>query len=317
MTTRLLALCLVFALAFNAQAFGHAGHDEAPGSEANAGSIAEIALSEAAIKNLGIETVRAALAPFAPSVSMNASVEFLPEKQTHITPRTAGRISELYAKVGQSVERGEPLLSIQPTTVGSSPVTLSAPITGTVMKQNAVIGQSVTTETAVMEIADPAHMLVHGVMYETPDVTKIAVDQKVRVTGPLLNDITLFGTVQRVDAAFDKDSRTFNIFALVDNSSQHLLGNMQVLLSVEIGAPADLLAVPSKAILGDSGDNFVFVKEGSRFERRNVTLGATYGDLREILAGVLPEDEVVVTGNYQLQFAKPAPPKQNETSKAK
>ncbi|HBR67956.1 MAG TPA: hypothetical protein DEA55_01095, partial [Rhodospirillaceae bacterium] len=73
----------------------------------------------------------------------------------------------------------------------------------------------------------------------------------------------------------------------------------------------DILTVPVKAILGDSGEQFVFVRSGNAFERRSVKLGAKFGAEREVLEGVFPDEEVVTVGNYQLQFAKSAEAKKD------
>jgi len=242
-------------------------------------------------------------------------VEILPEKLFIITSSASGRVTEIHVKIGEKVSKEQALASIQPVTVGSSPVTLTSPIDGVVVKQSTVGGQAVTTETTVMEVADPSQVLVRGVLYETPDVPKIAVGQKVHVTGPLLADKVLDGTVQRVDSAFDKGPRTFSVYALIDNKERLLLGNMQVRMAVEIGVPSEVLAIPAKAILGDIGDYFLFTRDGNHFERRSVILGAEFGDLREVLEGVLPDEEVVTVGNYQLQFAKPSAAKMQSEHK--
>lgn len=311
MKKRLIIATILADFAFNAPVFAHAGHDEAPGSDGGAAS-SEVTLSEAAITNLGIETVKAALSPQARTISMNAVAELLPEKQAIITPRTAGRVTELYVKVGDRVIRGQNLVALQPVSIGSGDVVLTAPIDGMVTKQSVVLGQPVTTDTTVMEVGDSSLMLVRGTLFETPEVPQIKIGQVTHVSGNLLSGGELIGSVQRVDSGFEKETRTLSIYALVGNPERALLPNMQVSLSVLLGEPTDVLTVPAKAILGESGEYFVFVKNGSAFERRTVALGTTYGDHQEILEGVFPDEDVVTVGNYQLQFAKPAtPPKKD------
>lgn len=310
----IIALTLLGSIGLIGQAFAHEGEDHAaaPGTEASAGVVSTVTLSDTAINNLGIQTVKAVIAPRAASVDVNGLVEFLPERQAIITSRAAGRVSEIHVKVGEKVTKGQRLLTIQPIFVGSSPVAIPSPLTGFVTKQSVVLGQSVTPEAALMEVGDPTEILVRGVMYETPDVTKIQVGQSVRVTSSLIGSDALVGKVQRMDGAYDRGSRTFNVYALVNNPDRRLLANMQVVLSIEIATPADILTVPVKAILGESGEQFVFVRSGSNFERRSVRLGAKFGNDREVLEGVFPDEEVVTVGNYQLQFAKSAEPKKDE-----
>jgi cobalt-zinc-cadmium efflux system membrane fusion protein len=310
----LITLSLIGSIGLAAQAFAHEGEDHAaaPGTDASVGVVSTITLSDTAINNLGIQTIKAEIAPRAASVDVNGLVEFLPERQAIITSRAVGRVSEIHVKVGENVTKGQRLLTIQPIFVGSSPVTIPSPLTGFVTKQSVVLGQSVTPEAALMELGDPSEILVRGVMYETPEVGKIQVGQKVRVSSSLISGKPLVGTVQRMDGAYDRGSRTFNVYALVENPERRLLANMQVVLSIEITTPADILTVPVKAILGDSGEQFVFVRSENDFERRSVKLGTKFGTDREVLEGVFPDEEVVTVGNYQLQFAKSAEPKKDE-----
>ena len=105
-----------------------------------------------------------------------------------------------------------------------------------------------------MEIGDSSEVLVRGVMYETPDVAKVQVGQNVSVNSSLIGNTPLIGKVQRMDGAYDRGSRTINVYALIENPDRRLLANMQVVLSIEVTEPADILTVPVKAILGESGE---------------------------------------------------------------
>lgn len=296
-------LIVLISLNYAVEAYSHAGHDEAPGSDSSTG-VTNVILSDAAINNLGIKTVKAEIKPHALTIDLNGMVEFLPERQAVVNSRASGRISEIHVKVGEKVNKGQNLLTIQPIFVGSMPVAITSPINGYVTKQSVILGQSITPETPLIEVGDSSEVLVKGVMYETPDINKIQVGQKARVITSLIVGESLEGKVQKMDSAFDRGTRTFNIYALVQNPDRKLIANMQVVLSVEVTTPADILTIPVKAILGDSGEQFVFIKNGNEFERRNIKIGTKFGSEREILEGVFPDEEIVTVGNYQLQFAK-------------
>ena len=309
----LITSALVAVIGLSTPAIAHEGEDHAaaPGMEETVQVTSSIQLSETAINNLGIQTVKASIAPRATTVDVSGIVEFLPERQAIATSRAAGRVSDIHVKVGEKVTKGQSLLTIQPIFVGSSPVSIPSPLDGYVTKQNVVLGQSVTPEAGLMEIGDSSQVLVRGVMYETPDVAKVQVDQNVSVNSSLIGATPLKGKVQRMDGAYDRGSRTLNVYALVENPDRKLLANMQVVLSIEVSEPADILTVPVKAILGESGEQFVFVRNGNEFERRSVKLGAKFGAEREVLEGVFPDEDVVTVGNYQLQFAKSIEPKKD------
>lgn len=300
---RLLAILMM--LTIYSAAYGHEGHEHAPApsTEVATGIVNTVVLSDTAINNLGIQTVKAQIVSHASSIDMNGIVEFLPEREAIVHAHAFGRVSEIHAKVGEKINKNQTLLTIQPNFVGSSPVSILAPISGYITKQHVVIGQSITPETSLMEMGDPSEVLVRGVMYETPEINTIQIGQHVRVTSDLLGTQMLTGTVQRMDSTFDRDSRTFNVYAIVKNTDLKLIANMQVVLSIETSHSANRLIVPTKTILGESGNNFVFIKNGNEFERRSVKLGEKFGADREILEGIFPDEEVVTVGSYQLQFA--------------
>ncbi len=301
------AIVTVFSVA---AALAHEGeeHAEPPGQETQSGPAGTIVLSDAAIQNLGIRTAKAALGPRAQSISVNGVVELLPERQAIVTSPATGRVAAIAVKIGEKVEKGKVLLTVQPIFVGSSPVLIASPLGGHVTKQNVVLGQAITPDTALMEIGDMSQVLVRGVLYETADVGKIKVGQTVRVSSSLIGTGSIGGVVQRIDSVFERGSRTFNVYALIDNAERKLLAHMYVLLSIDISPPTDVLTVPSRAILGEDGAYFLFVRDRNVFERRNVKLGARFGVDREILEGVFPDEDVVIVGNYQLQFARSQAP---------
>jgi membrane fusion protein, heavy metal efflux system len=88
---------------------------------------------------------------------------------------------------------------------------------------------------------------------------------------------------------------------------------MAVEAEIMLEAGEEVIAVPKEAILKRGGESFVFVAEGTVFIKTPVTLGKRNQRFVEIVEGVMPGDEVVVQGQYQLQFVKP---KANPTPKA-
>ena len=302
---------LAFLVLLTGAAFAHEGHDEAPGADGGP-QATFIELSDSAAHNLGIETVIAAIAPQTETLELNATVSFLPERQAQVSPRIEGKVAEIFVKVGDAVQKGQVLLSVQPNFIGSHIVELTSPISGFVTRQNAVIGQSISPENALMEVADPTKVLVNGKAFETPQLARLASGQKVTVRTPVFGDKLFSGTVQRLDIELQGNNRTLSVFALVDNPERKLLAGMQAVMSVAVSGAEEILAVPAKAILGEGGEYFLFIRSGKQFERRSVTLGKKFGTMQEIVEGVFPDEQVVIQGQYQLQFAKPAQPKKEE-----
>jgi HlyD family secretion protein len=69
--------------------------------------------------------------------------------------------------------------------------------------------------------------------------------------------------------------------------------------AVPAAQPATL--VPKAAVVGDNGNNFVFLVSGESVERRAVKIGGTDGDRVEVIAGLRSGDRVVVSPPQDLK----------------
>lgn len=283
-------------------AWAHEGHDhgDLPGRAATAGPLL---LSDATIANLGIETVEANLVEMAPTLEMMAQLTPLPERVAQVTPAFEGSVVKILAKLGETVAEGQPLIVVQPRMVGNPPVTLKAAISGVVTAVNVTLGQAFSPDTTLMTVADYSRMLAKGVTYESPEMLKVKMGAPARLELDVAPGVQYEGVIQRADAGLGSEARTFEVYAELENRDGRLLPNLMGKLSVAIGKPELLLAVPQKAVLGEMGERFAFVREGAQFERRVVRLGVRSGGMQEIVEGVMPGEQVVTQGAYQLQYA--------------
>lgn len=286
-------------------AFAGPGHDHGTPGDSAGGPLSEIHLTEVMIKNLGIKTASVELKEIAKTVDLNATIDYLPERQAIVSTKAEGSVAQILVKSGQKVNKGDAVIVVQPRLVGNPPITLSAPISGFVTEQNIVLGQSISPDQPLLRIADISEVLVRGQAFEDVAQDGITSGQSVLVTTSAFPGETFEGKIQRVDAALKPGSRVREIIAVIKNSDGKLLANMQATLAVEIGLPSTALVVPQRAILGEMGNYFVYVREDDHFLRRDVVMGQKFGPLREVIEGVLPDEQVVTVGNYQLQFVTP------------
>ncbi len=299
---------IAFALAALAPAFAHEGHDHGPQPGETAGS-GPVELSEAAISNLGVETAEATIVELQPSVQLVAQVEPLPENVAQITPRFDGTVGEILVKLGESVKAGQPLLRLVPRTIGNPEVIVKSPLSGAVTKVNVTLGQAFAPDTVLLVIGDYSSVLARGIAYESPEILALKIGDPATLAIDVFPGHRFEGVIQRSDVGLESDSKTFEVYALIDNHEGRLRPNLLGQLSVATGKAQPVLAVPEKAILGDLGNYFAFVREGNTFEKRPVRLGIKSGGQVEILEGVYPGEQIVTRGNYQLQYASGAPKK--------
>ena len=302
MRTIMMIWCLAVAAMTLRAGPGH-DHPDEPGS---GGAIADgpVVLTATQAANLQLETVEAEITEMAPTLEVPAVFVLPPERHARITAPFAGRVTELLAKLGEQVEKGQPLLRVAPLAVGSPPQEIRAPLEGVVFEQDAVIGLPFTPETTLMQTGDYRELLARGSFYQSPELTRVAAGQKAVLLLDVFPGERFEGSVQRVDPGHSEGSPFFHIYALVPNPGDKLHPNYRGRMLIETGAPETVVAVPRRAVLGQLGAKFVFVQtEPLHFERRDVVTGLASGDRVEMVEGVLPGDIVVTNGHYQLQYA--------------
>ena len=77
--------------------------------------------------------------------------------------------------------------------------------------------------------------------------------------------------------------------------------NQSVTVMVPVGAVRDVVSVHKDAVLEKTGGRSVFLVVDKAVQPRTVTLGAAVGPRLEVLSGLKPGDQVVVTGNERLR----------------
>lgn len=294
----------------------HEGHEHAPQpGDAGGSTGGPVELTDTAISNLGVETVEAEIVELRPSVQLVAQVEPLPENVAQITPRFEGTVGEILVKLGETVKAGQPLLRVVPRTIGNPDVVLKSPLDGAVTAVNVTLGQAFSPDAVLMVIGDYSKVLARGTAYENPEVLALKIGDPATLIVDVFPGHRFDGAIQRSDVGLESESKTFEVYALIDNHDRMLRPNLLGQLSVGVGKAQSVLAVPEKAILGDLGNLFVFVRrDGKVFEKRPVRLGIRSGGQVEILEGVFPGEQVVTRGNYQLQFATSAAAKRPEAA---
>ena len=76
---------------------------------------------------------------------------------------------------------------------------------------------------------------------------------------------------------------------------------MGVEIRIVTGGRKGALMIPASALVDDEGVKVVYVKEGTKYERREVSIGNLTFQWAEILRGVEEGEQVVVAGAYQLR----------------
>jgi membrane fusion protein, copper/silver efflux system len=151
---------------------------------------------------------------------------------------------------------------------------------------------------------DPGALLLPGAtawiyaqVYEY-EIDSVRPGQQVTVSVPSQADRTYRGTVAAIDPILDGATRTARVRVQVATPDGGLRPESFVTALIHVPT-AEVVAVPSDAILDTGRDQFVFVVEdGIHFAPRAVRAGREAGGWTEIVAGVEPDAEVVTSANF-------------------
>ena len=184
-------------------------------------------------------------------------------------------------------------------------LTLRAPISGTVISRNAVVGQPLTAEETIASIADLSQVWFLGRVFEK-DLASL------RVSAPAEVELNAFpkrrfpGTVEYIGRQIDPVGRTVTArIRLTDQDDVLRLGLFGV-AHVGIGAEQSgpVLVVERNAVTEIGGKSVVFVRHpDGDFELHEVTLGQSNLGKVQVISGLRDGEQVVVDGVFTLKSA--------------
>ncbi len=178
-------------------------------------------------------------------------------------------------------------------------LTITSPITGTIVERNVVDGMRVMPETTLMVVADLRNVWVMTDIFEH-DLGAIGIGQHAVIE--FVGDAAPAreGRVGFVSPTLDETTRTAKVRIELDNKDGVVRPGLFAAVKIHIEA-GNKLAVPASAVIDTGMRKIVFVEaEPGRFEPRAVKTGALAGDVLEVVAGLAEGDSVAVSAQFLL-----------------
>ncbi len=197
------------------------------------------------------------------------------------------------------------ITSQQITTQTSFSVT--APISGTIVAVNKTIGEQVNAGEAIFEIINLDTVWVEAPIFESdlPKLEKLSEAIFTTTASPTKEHT---GKIVNIGAVVDEKTRTATVTFAVANSDKALKVGMQANVRLDASESVDAMLIPKESVLDHEGKKIVYVLlSGEEFQRREVTLGDSYGDKVAILSGLQAGERVVTQGAYQLKLQELRP----------
>lgn len=186
-----------------------------------------------------------------------------------------------------------------------SELALRAPIAGTVISRSAVVGQPVTTEETIADIADLSEVWFLGRVFEK-DLDEVHTHAKAEVQLNAFPKRRFEGSVEYVGQQIDPVARTVTARIRLSNAEGllrlGLFGTAHIATGTEQSEP--VLVVPRTAITEIGSKSVVFVQQADGdFELHEVVLGQSNLGMIQVHSGLREGELVVTEGTFTVKSA--------------
>lgn len=179
-------------------------------------------------------------------------------------------------------------------------ITISAPISGTIIEKPAIAGMRFTTGDPLFKIADLSTVWVVVDVAEQ-DIGALRAGQTAQVSFVAYPSRTFSGKVDFIYPTLMANTRTGRVRIVLSNKEGLLRESMYASVAIATSPVNDtqVLTVPDSAIIDSGVRQIVLVVKGAgRFEPRAVEIGARGDGNAQIVRGLKPGEQVVVGANF-------------------
>ena len=179
-------------------------------------------------------------------------------------------------------------------------IPIYSPASGLVTMLTAREGMYLKPEMEFLTIADLSKIWVWVDIFEH-QISWMQQGLTAEITVPAFPGKTWEGKVDYIYPELDQDSRTLRARLVFDNPEFLLKANMFAEVVIYGGPKHDILVIPSEAII-ETGERTSVVKAlgNGKFQPVDVVVGIKRNGKSEILNGLKPGDEIVLSGQFLL-----------------
>ena len=225
-----------------------------------------------------------------------AAERLIPEREALEAEAALGEAEAAYNVASASLHRYGP-------GAGEASLSITSPITGTVIDRSVVMGQLADPSRTLFRVGDLSTLWLVAHVFER-DAVRVQVGGHGTATFAALPGRTSDAVIQGIGREVDAASRTIAIRLDVANPDGVLRPGMSATVSLPLGDPgtAPVVDAPAAAVqrVGSSWAVFVPHREGS-FEVRAIGRGRDLSGDVEVLSGLKPGEELVIDGAFLLK----------------
>lgn len=246
-----------------------------------------VAMSDAKIAAAEIELVTAGPAVLHDSLLLNGMLQANQESLVQVTPRFPGVVREVRKRIGDRVEKGD-VLAIVESNQSLTPYELKAALAGTIIDRQTTLGEYVSEQKPAFVIADLSTVWVDFSVYRR-DLGRVRVGDPILID-PADGGPKIEAKISYVSPVGSSETQSALARAVVPNGNQRLRPGLFATGRLTLSAKKVAVAVKSSALQLLENRTVVFVRNGEKFETRDVEIGERDPDFVEVTFGVLEGD---------------------------
>jgi RND family efflux transporter MFP subunit len=185
--------------------------------------------------------------------------------------------------------------------------TVSAPGAGIVLRRHVEPGQIVAAGAPIVTIAEADHGFVLRVPIADNDLRRISIGQPASLTIAALGTAPIRGTIIEIGARSDSGTGTFEAeiaLPTIAGLRSGLIAEARIAVPSALG-PGTVAVPPLALFSARAGEGFVYVAENGRARARLVAIGTVDDERVQIVRGLSPGEQVIVTGIERLRDGMP------------
>ena len=180
----------------------------------------------------------------------------------------------------------------------SQTIPIYAPQDGVVSSLSVRDGMYIKPALRIMSLADLSSVWLLAEVFER-QADWVEVGQPAEVSLAFLPGRTWEGKVEYIYPSLDPKTRTLKARLRFSNPDEALKPNMYANVKIYGGPRDDVIVIPIEALIRTGREERVIIARGEgRFESRPVRAGIESGDWVEIIDGVEPGENLVVSGQF-------------------
>jgi cobalt-zinc-cadmium efflux system membrane fusion protein len=257
-----------------------------------------VTLSDAKIAAAGIELATASSGVLHDSLLLNGIIQPNQESLVQVTPRFPGIVRDVRRRIGDRVQKGD-ILAIVESNQSLTPYELKAPLAGTVIDRQTTLGEYVSEQKPAFVIADLSTVWVDFSVYRR-DLKRVNIGDQVFID-PADGGPAIEAKITYLSPVGSSDTQSALARAIVLNSEQRLRPGLFVTGRLTLSAKQVAVAVKSSALQTVESRAVVFVRNGEKFEAREVEIGERDPQFVEITVGVLAGDVYAANNSFILK----------------